>query len=539
VRRGLALALALTGAVTAARRFLGDVPAYDRFELPAFDSYVYVAMAEHPRFFTAAPWGYRILGPALAAIAPAGHVVGALTAVTLASLTAAGGLLFLFLRRRGFREAAALLAVAVFALSGPVGEALGAPFLGDPLAVALMLAFVLALEHGAPVGLLALLAVLSALCKETFALLLPAVYLARRHDEGRRRALAHALAVAAPALLAVAALRLFWAPHLQVASPPLDLELVRAGLARFRTAWPRTWPGALLGGVLPLAVLGAVRGASRPFLRRYGYLAAALVILPFVAWINIPSREPVPLFGANAVRLLIHALPLLLPLALLAVDRAWPTRGEPAAPWPAPAWLGPTAAAAALACAASPFALDRYRRVPLHERRDGPLVLATCRQSLAAAARLQAGEGYTYDPARDRFVPSVSDIHRLNRMRWYLRRGWGPAAHYGDGDVVMQAARADILLPCLRPRPLRLVLSADAARAVVVDVSVNGQTVGQAGLGPRATDTPLGVPAALLFRGDNELTLAAPEGAAVRLRALTVAPAGTPAAVQSAAPGAK
>jgi hypothetical protein len=169
------------------------------------------------------------------------------------------------------------------------------------------------------------------------------------------------------------------------------------------------------------------------------------------------------------------------------------------------------------------LALDRYRRVALHQVRDGPLVLATCRQSLATAARIERGEVVTFEPARQQFVWHVSDIHGLNRMRWYLKDGWGPAPHYGTGDVVMRGARADILLPCLRPRPLELVLSADAAREGLVDVLVNGQPVGQAWLGPGSTQAVLRVPAAALFRGDNVLTLAAPPEANVRLRALAIA----------------
>ncbi|MEO8501488.1 MAG: hypothetical protein ABI565_11280, partial [Vicinamibacteria bacterium] len=38
-------------------------PRYDRYVLPGFDGYAYAAMAEDPRMFTLAPWGYRILTP--------------------------------------------------------------------------------------------------------------------------------------------------------------------------------------------------------------------------------------------------------------------------------------------------------------------------------------------------------------------------------------------------------------------------------------------------------------------------------------------
>lgn len=522
--RGLFLALALTASVVAIRRhFPEGPPRFDRFDLPAFDPYVYVAMAENPRFFTVAPWGYRVLGPALAAVLPSPHVVKALTAVTFVSLVASGALLFLFLRRLGHREAAALVAVVAFACTGPVGAALEAPFLGDPLALALAVGFLLAVEAQAPLAVLVLLAVLGALAKEVFVLFPPLVYLAHRPRHGRTRALAAALAVGLPAVLTSVLLRAWWTPHLDTPSPALDVELLRRGWQRFRVAWTATWPGALLGGILPLAVLGALRPAARAYLARYGYLAAALLALPFVAWINIPGARAVPLFGANAVRLLLYALPLLLPLALVALDRVWPNLGHRPEPWRAPRWLPAAAAVAAAAVALSPLALDRYRRVALHQVRDGPLVLATCRQSLATAARVERGEVATFEPAREQFVWHLSDIHRLNRMRWYLKDGWGPAPHYGTGDVVMRDARADILLPCLRPRPLELVLSADSSREELVDVLVNGQPVGQAWLGPGSRPVVLRVPAAALFRGDNVLTLAAPREATVRLRALAIA----------------
>jgi hypothetical protein len=520
-QRGLLLALALTAMVVGVRRQFS--PRFDRFDLPAFDPYVYVAMAENPRFFTVAPWGYRVLGPALAAALPGMSVVKALTAVTLASLVASGALLFLFLRRLGHREAAALLAVVAFAATGPVGAALEAPFLGDPLALALAVGFLLAVEAQAPLAVLVLLAVLGALAKEVVILFVPLVYLARRPRDGPARAVAAALAVALPAVLTGLLLRAWWTSHIETPSPALDVELVRRGWQRLRVAWPATWPGALLGGILPLALLGALRPAGRAYLARYGYLAAALVALPFLAWVNIPGARAVPLFGGNAVRLLLYALPLLLPLALLALDRVWPHRVPAPPPWPAPRWVPPAAAVAALAAALSPLALDRYRRVPLHQVRDGPLVLATCRQTLATAAAVERGETVTFEPARHQFVWHVSDIHGLNRMRWYLKEGWGPAPHYGTGDVVLRAARGDILLPCLRPRPLALVLSADAAREELVDVFVNDRPVGQVLVGPDGRPATLRVPATMLVRGDNRLTLAAAQPGTVRLRALTFA----------------
>ena len=68
--RARGLISSLLGAATAVapvwvtvRRYAGEIQQYDAFHLPAFDPYVYVAMAEHPSFFTVAPWGYRVLTP--------------------------------------------------------------------------------------------------------------------------------------------------------------------------------------------------------------------------------------------------------------------------------------------------------------------------------------------------------------------------------------------------------------------------------------------------------------------------------------------
>jgi hypothetical protein len=57
--RGPLAAGALCLAVLALRAYENRGVVYDRFHLPAFDGHVYAAMAEEPRVFTVAPWGYR------------------------------------------------------------------------------------------------------------------------------------------------------------------------------------------------------------------------------------------------------------------------------------------------------------------------------------------------------------------------------------------------------------------------------------------------------------------------------------------------
>src|SRR5258706_325385 len=113
--------------------------------------------------------------------------------------------------------------------------------------------------------------------------------------------------------------------------------------------------------------------------------------MPFRPWPRVPTGERVPLFGDNSERLLIYSVPLLLPLALAALDRLWPSLVPPPAPRPHGPQILP--AAAALAVIVLPFVLvDRYRRVDLQASRDGPLVLAVCRETWRMATRLAGGE---------------------------------------------------------------------------------------------------------------------------------------------------
>ena len=466
-------------------------------------------MADQPAFFTVAPWGYRILTPWLVHALPVRNVVRGFRLVTFGGLGAAGFLLYLFCRRLGHAMVPSLLASSVFLLSAPVGEVVRHPFLSEPLGVALMIAFLVALEAGAGVGVLAALAAAGALTKDAslFVLLTPAVYLARQKPGGRRSAAVVATVAAVAALLAAGILRAWWTPGLVAQHPALGLDLVRSGVAVLGETWPETARAILLGGLTPLALLAAFRAAARPHLRRYGYLAAATLALPFVAWVQVPSPTPVPLFGRNVLRLLIYALPLLLPLALTLLESPWPLRPpRPRASWP-PA-VEVAGAVIAVACLSFPvLALDRYRRVDLQGPRDGPLILALCRETLRTASRLERGLTVTFDPESRQFVWGVSDPGQLDRMRWFLRRGWGALAHYGTGNVTMHEATASILVPCLRARDLEVTLALDAPAPAEVAIDMNGVGLARYGVGTAPTDVVVPVPANVLFRGDNLLTL--------------------------------
>jgi hypothetical protein len=473
---------------------------YTRFDLPAYDAYAYVAMAEDPRFFTVAPWGHRVLAPALARAAVLGQparVLRGFRIVTFAALVVAAASLWLFARRLGLTAWAALLGAAAFVISPPVAELLRNPYLTDPVLLAVETVFLLALQAGAGAPALALLAALGALAKESFLLLVPVVAFARWRSDGPRRALALTAAAAAAAITVTVLLRAWWTPQLEAPVPGLRPETLRAGGANLGAFLQRQpWGLSFLAAVAVTAALAARRREGRALLARYGYAGLAALAAPFF--------NPVVFSVGDVRRLIVHALPVLVPVALAALPRAW---GPPSAAAPA-ARARRALAAAALLAALAPLGLDRYRRADLQGARDGPLVLGFCRESLRTARRLEGGDPVTYDPGERRFAWGVSDPGQLDRMRWFLREGWGDLPHYGTGAVRMQAARATLIVPVLTPRDLELTLAlggADASGTVLL----NGQPVGAWTTG---TSPAVRLPASAQFRGDNVLALERADG---------------------------
>lgn len=488
---------------------------YDRFSLPAFDAYVHVAMAERPSTFTVAPWGYRVLAPAAAAALP-GNAVQGFRRLGFLSLLAAAVLLFFFLRRVGLGEAPALVGVAAFALSPPVAEALRYVFLAEPLSAALEVAFLLALASGAGAGVLALLLTVWALAKELWPVFVPLVLLREWH-RGRRPALATTLAVAAGPILVTLILRGWWWRPPAGESETGEASLLAAAVMAL-ASW-RQWLGPmLLLGLTPLAIAGGLR--RRRLAARYGWLAAILLAVPLFAASYVSGS----FFAADVTRLLVYALPLLVPLALVAVfPVAPPAETMPVARASSRASVV-GAAVTAVIVISLPLLLDRYRRIDLRGARDGPLVLALCRESLRAAPRLEQDRPVVLDAATTGYEWGVSPPEEMARMRWFLREGWGPRAHYGLGDVVMQEARASLLVPCLRPRELEAALRLDAPSPRPVELFVNGRRLGEGIVGSPGAEVVVRLPSDALFRGDNVLTLSAPGGPGVRFLSLKVWP---------------
>jgi hypothetical protein len=161
--------------------------------------------------------------------------------------------------------------------------------------------------------------------------------------------------------------------------------------------------------------------------------------------------------------------------------------------------------------------LDRYRREDLRGRTDGPFTLAFCRESLAFARRLATGRVMAYDPATRRFKWGRSDPRDMERMRWFLRKGWGERPEYGMDEVTLAATGATIVVPVLDASDLNLSADLRAPEAVAVRLSMNGTPLGELVARSEKTRQRLQVPAAVLFRGDNHLTLEVPRGAADRV----------------------
>jgi hypothetical protein len=473
-------------------------------------------MAEAPGVFTLPPWGWRVLTPAVVHALPLDAAQG-FALVTHAGLTLAGGLLYLFLRRLGCGSVASLVAVAAFAFSRPVGESVLYPFLAEPLTLVLLIALFLGVEAGLGAGPLALLATAAALSKEITLLFLPAVYFARRDRDGDARALVTTVATALPAVAATLALRR-WAP----AHPaPLGAGEDAYWLAAWRLVenLPAWLPIALLSGASLLALPALLRPWGRLLLRRYAWALAVAWTLPFLASVYTGDAS-VPFFLDDIPRLLLYALPWMLALALVAVDRVVAHRQAPSPRLVYGARVALLTYAAAWLLAAVPLiALDPYRRADLSGPRDGRYVLTFCRESLAEAARLAAGRQVDYDPERRSFTPKKILPELMGRMRWFLRDGWGRGAAYGVGPVVSESASAAIALPILAAEDLFATLSLSAPQPMPVRVLVNGRAVVELPVGPEMQRHRLLVPGGYLFRGDNEVRLLG-TGPGIRLAGL-------------------
>jgi hypothetical protein len=115
------------------------------------------------------------------------------------------------------------------------------------------------------------------------------------------------------------------------------------------------------------------------------------------------------------------------------------------------------------------------------------------------------------------------NLSQLRRVRWFLLDGWGPQAPRRTGDAVMGAREATLLLPCLTPRDLSVVMGLEAPQETRIGLRLNDRPVADLLIGPGASEWTVGLPASVLFRGDNALALRAEsETPLVHLRRFTI-----------------
>jgi hypothetical protein len=512
----LACLLASLGFLYQLSTFRNPLGHYDRGRLPGFDAYVYMAMADHPAFFTLPPWGYRILTPWAVHLLPIDPTEGFLVA-TLAGLGLATLLLFFFLRRLGVRDWLALAGVAAFVLSPPVREALHYRFLSEPFCVLLEVALLLALEASPEVGLLALVGVLGVLAKEEFLLFLPVIWFSRRD----RRGFVGAAVASIPAVGVFFVLRSFWAPLHEIPATPLSAATFWLALYRILSQW-QDWGSYLLLALILLNAFALTSTRGRSFLARYAFVELVSVGVAFGASVYTQDAQNVPFFPTDIPRLLIYAVPIGIAAGLVALeDRLGPL------PPPVPLTFGrPWAFGGAVLLVLLPLLTqDRYRRTDLRGPKDGRLVLAFCRESVAFAERLQKEKPVRYEVEARRFPSEGADPQFLERMRWFLRDGWGTRPQYQTGAAEMEAPIATVVLPCLRPGDWTVVLFVSAHAPATLGLLVNGRRLAELPLQEETERLRVSLGAKDLFRGDNVLELHAERSARVVLRDLAINPA--------------
>lgn len=475
-------------------------------------------MAEEPRVFTVGPWGYRILLPELlGAFLPPRRIVQGFDWAARLSLILASGLLFVYLRTVGGTIRAALSAVTLAMLTPSVDRVFANPFLVEPFALMLLLVALIAIEGRANAWLIALALILLSLTKEIWVVLLPLVFL-KEWPEGARAAVVRTLRAGLPALWVMALMRWIWSPQSESATGSADylgaLGTIALNVRVFL-------PEYLLGG-LGLAGLIALRDeTAREYLREHALTLLPLLALPLFAAAYTGAGAATSFFADDIARLLIYVVPFAAALAI----HLDPGHGE-GKTFGTNQRVERGAMALVLAFMLAPGALDSYSRVDLSTSRDGPYVLGFTRETLKTARKLERGEMVTFDPGDRKFAWGVSPPNELGKLRFFLRDGFGPLAHYGIHDVRMRAARAVLIVPVLTPQRLKVTATMDAKQSAWVTFQAGGRKVGEALIGPQAVAVTLDIAADQLFRGDNPIELQCEEALSVvpRLLRLDLAP---------------
>ncbi len=481
-------------------------PKYDRYVLPAFDGFVYDAMADNPRVFTLAPWGYRILAPWIVHLIRAPSAAEGYFWLTLVCL--AGTLLVLhsWLRRLGFTVNAAALAGVAFAVSPPIRLMLDYQVLVDPLALLIVALFLR--ELWAPrLWVLAALLAAGALTKEACVLqafILPVILIPKR---GFKRGWLETALLLGPALCLAIALRLTWGE----ARPALEGSLVQLFFERVSISGTYLVSAMALSGIGLLAVVGLVREPSLP-LRILGSVTWALT---FVTALANPYHFSIP----DLSRLSAFAWPSVLPLALAGLGFR---RGPEVADGEWRRGLTRLFSAATLVgCALLVSITDSFRHEP-EDAWESPIrYLARNREALKTAALLDAGGALTFDSESGRYKGPITQRFNLTEgrlHRWFLFDGFGRDAVFEAGAPEFRG-EAQLLVPVMGPRTLKVNMLIDGPKGTRITVSVAGRDVTGVNSGEPSNFL---VPASALTRGDNVLMLKAPPDPTLRLKQFEV-----------------
>ena len=478
--------------------------AWDGFTLPGFDAHVYVAMAEEPRVFTVAPWGYRILLPELiGTFLPPRFIVPGFEWAARISLVVAAGLLFAYLRLVGATLRAALVVMTLAMLTPPVRAVFENPFLVEPFALCLLLLSLIAIQGRASSWFVALALVLLSLSKEIWVFLLPLVFVRHLEDEDCRSAFRKTLLTATPALWVQIAMRFIWrsqATQTGDASLLPDLATSIGIVANHIGTWSLDYA---IGGLALLAVVALKREAARDYLQEVIFTLLPLLALPLYAAAYTGDGVATSFFAGDVRRLLIYLIPFAAALATHLDRDHGPARELPASR----VKVRRAALALVLAFLVAPASLIRYSRVDLSTSRDGPYVLGFVRETRRTARLLERGQAVIFDPAERRFAWGVSPPNELSRLRFFLRDGFGPLAHYGIHDIRTRGAVATLLVPLVAARPVSLTLTVDARETGWITLHAAGTKVGEVLVGPQAVKVSVTLPQEALFPGDNSIEL--------------------------------
>lgn len=481
-------------------------PKYDRFVLPAFDGHVYAAMAESPRVFTLAPWGYRILEPWIVHVLP-GSAAAGFFGVNLVLLSGTVYVVGAWVRRLGFSSAAAALAASALASSSPMRGLLEYQVLVDPLAILLLAAILYEMVDPDLLVLMALFAA-ATLCKEAslaFLVLAPIALIPRL---GWVRGVLDSAVVAAPALGLTVLLRLTWGNPV----PAARFSILEVTLGRIIESSLALAVAAAMSGLLFLALVGLFRETSVE-LRIQG------VVLWFVTF-GLVLLNPYHYSVNDLPRLSIFAWPALLPLALSGLG----FKRSPVAKVRRPAPIGRTIAPVftLLISVGLVASTDSYARAPFEESPDPVAMVGRIRESLKTANVLEEGGTFAFDADSGRFAVPVTERFNLTearQQRWFLYRGFGRDAVFGSGAPGFRG-EASILIPILVPRTARIRIAFKGPDGARVTLAVSGLDIGWAAADGSTVE--LTAPARALVRGDNLVRLRGPEGASIGLLSFEV-----------------